>query len=103
MDSIKQFKEKTINDYISNNIDFTKTDQLDISKIKRDLKVLLKEEPGIKLNYKKENIISEGGGKKSIENLESLTVVFTYENQQPDGNGGYINIPIPVEKEFLLS
>jgi len=102
MDELKQFKEKTINDYISSSLDFTNPDSINTTQIKQELKKLLNEEPGVKLNYRKDEILVEGGTSKAVETLESISVVFTYETQQPDGKGGYINVPIPVEKEFLI-
>jgi hypothetical protein len=102
MDEIKTFKEKTINNYISNNLDFSNLENIDVNKIKKELKQLLQEEPAIRINYRKDEILVEGGSKKAIENIESITIVFTYETQQPNGRGGYINVPVPVEKEFLL-
>lgn len=102
MDEIKTFKEKTINNYISNNLDFSNLENIDVNKIKKELKQLLQEEPAVRINYRKDEILVEGGSKKAIENVESITIVFTYETQQPDGRGGYINVPVPVEKEFLL-
>jgi len=103
MNELRQFKEKAINDYISNNLDFEKPEKINPKQIIHELKKIIHEEPGIKLNYRNEELIAEGGSSKKVETLESITIVFTYEVQQPDGRGGYINIPMPVEKEFLIS
>jgi hypothetical protein len=103
MDELRQFKEKAINDYISQNLDFDRPENINPKQISLDLKKIIHEEPGIKLNYRSDDIIVEGGSSKRIEQLESITVVFTYDVQQPDGLGGYIDVPIPVEKEFLIS
>ena len=54
MDTLQQFKEKVINDYLSS-IDMT-SEFLDTTQIKNDLKSKLGEEPAIQFNYKKKNL-----------------------------------------------
>ena len=72
---IKAFKEKQINDYISNNLNFENPNQISSNQVKNDLKNILGEEPGIKLNYRTDTMISETGGKnKRVEILESITI-----------------------------
>jgi hypothetical protein len=106
MDDLKNFKEKQINDYISHNLDFENPDKISSNTIRTELRNLLGEEPGIKLNYRKDTMINEIDGEKEtkkIEVLESITIIFTYEKAIPDGIGGMIQIPVPVEKEFIIS
>ncbi len=78
MDDIKKFKEKQINDYISSI--YLNEDSIDINTIKNDLGIILKEKPGVELNYKTESLVFEDG-KKSVrkERLESINVYYTYE------------------------
>jgi hypothetical protein len=102
-DEVKNFKEKNINDYLSENLDYENPENISVSKIKNDLRQLLGEEPGVKLNYEGDEMLSETDGtKKRIVVLESITITFTYDKFVPDGNGGQISIPVPVQKEFLL-
>jgi hypothetical protein len=79
MNDIKQLKEKTINDYISQCL--LDENNIDIDKMKEDLSILLGEKPGIELEYKSEKLILEDG-KKIIkkEKLESIHIYYTYEN-----------------------
>lgn len=88
MNDIKKFKEKTINNYISNEI--LNENSIDVDKIKTDLSVLLSEKPGVHLEYKKENLILEDG-KTTIkkEKLESISIYYTYEIVNEDGNTEY--------------
>jgi hypothetical protein len=104
MDEIKNEKEKQINNYISNNLNFENPNEISSRKMKEELKNILGEEPGVKLNYRSEELLSETDGKKKrIETLESITIVYTYEKSLPDGRGGVNMIPVPVEKEFLIN
>jgi len=79
MNDIKQLKEKTINDYISQCL--LDENNIDIDKMKGDLSILLGEKPGIELEYKSEKLILEDE-KKVIkkEKLESIHIYYTYEN-----------------------
>lgn len=94
MDNIKAFKEKVINNYISN-IDYN---VIDVEQIKADLQQLLGEKPAIKLNYKQETLLNEDGSKgKKFEKLESITVIFTY-----DAIIGDQTMPMPVSETFII-
>lgn len=95
MDNIQMFKEKKINDYLSN----INLKEIDIKQIQTDLKPLLGEEPAIKLNYIKETSINEDDStKKDVEILESFTVIFTIEKEIYPG----YTIPSPIEKTFII-
>ncbi len=79
-DALKYFKEQEINRYIS---DVLSEGYIDVSKIRRELKRVLGEEPAIELNYEKEKVLNEDGSEtSSIERLSSVTVYYTYD----DGN-----------------
>lgn len=94
MDNIKSFKEKVINNYISN-IDYN---TIDIERIKEDLQQLIGEKPAIKLNYKQESLLNEDGSKgKKFEKLESITVIFTYDTTIGDRT-----VPVPVTETFII-
>lgn len=104
MDELKNHKEKQVNDYISNNLNFENPNEISSIRVKEELKNILGEEPGVKLNYRSEELLSEtDGSKKRVETLESITIVYTYEKTIPDGRGGMNMIPVPVEKEFLIN
>jgi len=76
MDDIKIIKEKTINDYIYNNIDLTHAGSIDIRK---GLKNILGEEPAVKFNYKQNMKINETGKVERLPNeLESIEIYYTY-------------------------
>ena len=79
MDNIKEFKKKAINDYMSQIIDYN---NIDIDQIKEDIQKLIGEKPGVQLNYKQEQLITEDGSKpKRTEKLESINVIFSYETE----------------------
>jgi len=76
-DPIKEFKEKSINDYISQNIDLSHTGR---NNIKMGLKNLLGEEPDVKFNYKQNMLINETSGKveRKENELESIEIWYSY-------------------------
>jgi len=79
MNDIKNLKEKQINDYISN-IDLSE-ENINIQEIKDGLSVLLGETPGINLEYETETMVLENGeGTKRINKLESISIFYTYDN-----------------------
>ena len=91
-DNLQQFKEQQINNYLST-VDIS---EIDVQQMKRDLRVLIGEEPAIRLNYEREQVINEDGSKgKSIETIKSFTVIFTIEKE------GY-NMPFPVEETYII-
>ena len=96
MDNLQIFKEKMINDYLSS-IDISNTG---VDEIKRELRIKLGEEPAIKLNYVKSDLILENGvnSGKQIETLESMTIIFTVEREIMPGQ----SIPLPVTRTFLI-
>ena len=64
--------------------------------IKYDLKCLLGEEPAIRLNYRREELVNEGGKEsKKLERLESISIFYTYENE--------LNQLLPTEETFIIS
>jgi hypothetical protein len=95
MDSLQMFKEQQINDYLSS-IDLN---NIDTTQLKNDLRNKLGEEPAVKFNYHSELMINEDGTKdKRVENLESVTIIFTVEREIMPGK----TVPIPVTKTFLI-
>jgi len=97
MDTIQQFKEKVINNYLSS-IDMT-SKFLDRAQIIRDLKNELGEEPAIQFNYKKEQSLNETTGEEiSTEKLESMTIIFTVDRELIHGQTS----PMPVSQTFII-
>ena len=97
MDSLQQIKEKFINDYLSN-IDLSQ-EFLNVSQIISDLKSKLGEEPAIKFNYIKEELIKENTGEKiTTDKLESMTIIFTVEKEISPG----LTAPFPITKTFIV-
>ena len=95
MNDIQIFKEKEINNYLSN-IDLT---NMDINSMKMELKGILGEEPAIKLNYVTETLLNEDGSdSKKIEHLETVTVTFTINKELIPGK----DIPFPISKTFVV-
>ena len=95
MDTVKLEKEKIINNYLSS-IDLSENN-IDINKIKSDLKLLLQEEPAVTLNNKTEKMLTEGGDDKVVTSLESMSIIYTYEKTV----SGTI-LPIPVKLTFQI-
>jgi hypothetical protein len=95
---IRVYKEKMINDYFSS-IDL---DKIEPDQIKLDLQSMLGEIPAVKLNYRNEVIILEDKSKKRFEELESVTVAFTYEQIITNENGEVLNQIFPVIKTILV-
>lgn len=96
MDNLKIFKEQQINNYLSS-IDLSDPD---INQIKQDLKLILSEEPAIRINYKTEQMFKEGTNEKiKVENMESITIIFTVDREISPG----YSLPYPVSKTFMLS
>lgn len=94
MDNVRAFKEKVVNDYLSQ-IDYQ---TIDVNQIQEDLQRLLGEKPAIQLNYKQDTLLTEDGSKpKKLEKLESITVVFTYETLV-----GNQSVPVPVRETFIV-
>lgn len=93
---IKFFKEQAIANYF-NVIDTT---NIDVNQIRSDLKKILQEEPSIKLNYKKDYMMLEDGtrGKESIESLNSVTITYSYDTIDAEGNA----IILPAQDTFLI-
>jgi len=95
MDNLQAFKEKAINNYLSN----INLNEIDIKKLKNDLKSLLGEEPAVELNYINEKSLNEDGTKETrIEKLDSVTITFTINKEVMPGT----EIPFPISKKFLL-
>lgn len=79
MDEIVNFKKMQINNYFSNQYDLNERN-LNIYQIKKDLHMLIGEEPGVQLNYETETLITEDETEtKKIEKLNSISVYFTYD------------------------
>ena len=69
-------KEIAIREYLSN-IDFNR-DDWKLSNIKKDMRVLLGEEPGVDIIYKKDVILNEVLGEaQEISKVNKVSVVFT--------------------------
>jgi len=86
------FKEKAINDYISQSINLAHAGTSDI---KRGLKNILGEEPAVKFNYKQNMKINETTGKveRLPNELETVEIYYTYigsDNNQHAGHMKYI-------------
>ena len=95
MDNLQIFKEKQINDYLSS-IDLT---DLDSNQMKQELKNKLGEEPAIKFNYRKDEMIKENTGEKvKVDVMESVTIVFTIDREIAPGH----TLPFPVTKTFII-
>jgi hypothetical protein len=80
MDELKIFKEKSINNFIYNNIDLTKNEELKVSDIKNGLRIILGEEPAVKFCYKQETKVNEDSGKleRLPKELEAIEIYYTY-------------------------
>jgi len=79
MDDIKNLKEKQINDYISNIL--LNEESIDINTIKKELGAILGEIPGVQLEYKTDSLIIEDGNKsKRVDKLESVSIYYTYDD-----------------------
>ena len=95
MDNLQAFKEKTINNYLSN-VDLT---NMNIQQMKDDLKILIGEEPAIMLNYINEKSLNEDGSEgKRIEKLDSFTITFTINKELLPGK----EMPFPISKKFIV-
>lgn len=70
------YKADAITNYIQS-VDFN--GQFNVEKIKNDLKTMLGETPGVKLEWAAENVINEVSGKKEgrIEKVLSVKVFYT--------------------------
>jgi hypothetical protein len=69
-------KEIAIREYLSG-IDFNR-DDWKLSKMKQDMRVLLGEEPGVDIIYKKDVILNEVLGEaQEISKVNKVSVVFT--------------------------
>lgn len=93
MDDIKNFKEKSINDFIYQNIDLTNiNDDLKVSDIKEGLRKVLGEEPAIKFNYKQEKKLNEDTGKleRTPKELESIEIYYTYSGSDNAPHASHI-------------
>jgi len=91
MNEIKNLKEKQINDFIYD----VELNNASVSEIKKGLKYILGEEPGVKFNYTQELKINETTGKKERQEseLESIEIYYTYigeNDQQTFGTCKYI-------------
>jgi hypothetical protein len=79
MDELVNFKKIQINNYFSSQYDLSESN-LNIYQIKKDLHMLIGEEPGVQLNYETENLIMEDGTEsKKIQKLNSISIYFTYD------------------------
>jgi len=95
MNDIQLFKEKQINDYLSN-IDLL---NMNISQMKSELKSLLGEEPAIKLNYVNDKMITEdGNSEKIVERLDTVTIIYTINKELIPGK----EMPFPISKTFIV-
>lgn len=80
-----QTKESIIESFIKN-INFNDAN-LDVNSLKRELSKLLREEPGIKIDWKSEKTVNEVSGKESvIEKMAAIKIIYT----ATDGEGKLI-------------
>jgi hypothetical protein len=78
MDTSAKIKEQIIGDYIANQN--LRSGNFSVKAIKEDLKRLLKEEPGVQIGWKKEEMTTEVKGMnvtKNVESVKSITIAFT--------------------------
>lgn len=74
-------KETIISDYIAN-VNFNDP-RFDVAKMKRELSVLLQEEPGIKLNWITEKTVNEVSGKEvAVDKVASVKVYYTLQDAE---------------------
>jgi hypothetical protein len=78
MNSVTELRRKQINDYMST-IELSE-DSISVSRIKLDLCQILGEKPGVELQYKSEMLITEGGNQERKKELESITIFYSYED-----------------------
>jgi hypothetical protein len=72
-------KEQIIDQYFSNMELINIEKNLDVNQIKNDLRNALHEEPAINVKYtNKDMLLEDGKSKKRIEEIESITVFYTY-------------------------
>jgi len=97
MDDIKMFKEKSINDYIYENIDLTETTSISAANLKFGLKKILGEEPAIKFCYKQETKLNEDSGKveRLPKELEAVEIYYTYT--------GSDNMPHAAHMKYIVN
>jgi hypothetical protein len=94
MDMSTTMKEQMVANYVKN-IDFTNfsNSEITVSKIKQDLKNILKENPAVEIIYNGEVMVTENGdGKKNrklIESVQSIVVAFI-DGEYIDNNGNKI-------------
>lgn len=95
MDTLRQMKQKEINDYISS----INLNEINTNQIAEHLHIKLGEKPAVRLNYKKMFLLNESGKKtkKEIEKIESITIVYTTQ-KEIGGNTVYL----PVEETFIV-
>lgn len=95
MNNIKMFKENIIRQYVS---DVISDGYVDVKQMKRQLKDVLKEEPGIELKYLKDTILNEDTNTVSeVEKLHSISIYYTYEIED-NGN----SIPYFDKCEYII-
>lgn len=74
-DPLFDFKQNSINNYMTSIMD----EEIDAEKIKRDIRTIIGEYPGVSLNYSAEMMLSEGDSKpKRLEKLSSIFITYTY-------------------------
>lgn len=75
---VTDLRRKQINDYMSS-IELNE-DSISINQIKSDLYKILGEKPGVEIKYRTEQLITEGGKKERKGIMESITIFYTYED-----------------------
>ena len=78
MNAVTEIRRKQINDYMSS-IELNE-DSISVSQIKSDLYNILGEKPGVEIKYRNEQLITEGGKKEHKGIMESITIFYTYED-----------------------
>jgi hypothetical protein len=93
METSTAMKEQMVANYIKE-IDFSNfgESEVTVSKIKQDLKAILKENPAVDIIYKGEAMITENDGQKTrkvVESVQSIVVAFI-DGEYRDNKGNLI-------------
>jgi hypothetical protein len=80
---MSSMKEKMISEYILKQTDFSKEENMSISKLKEGIKKLVGEEPAVQFKWEKDAMLNEVTGKsKEIKKIKSVNIIFTDDNNE---------------------